>query len=37
LDKALITRLGTCNYIAEKRNIIVLGATGAGYDKLMIM
>jgi DNA replication protein DnaC len=36
LDKALITRLGTCNYITEKRNIIVLGATGAGYVKLYI-
>ena len=34
LDKALITRLGTCNYITEKRNIIVLGATGAGKSYL---
>jgi len=30
LDKALITRLSTCNYIAEKHNIIILGASGAG-------
>lgn len=30
LDKALITRLGTCNYIRECRNIILLGATGSG-------
>jgi len=30
LDKGLITRLGTCNYIGEYRNIIVLGATGCG-------
>jgi DNA replication protein DnaC len=34
LDKAQITRLGTCNYIAEKRNIIILGATGAGKSYL---
>lgn len=30
LDKALITRLGTCNYIDEKHNVIILGATGNG-------
>jgi DNA replication protein DnaC len=30
LDKALITRLGTCNYIDERHNIIILGATGNG-------
>jgi len=30
LDKALITRLSTCNYIGDRRNIIVLGASGAG-------
>jgi DNA replication protein DnaC len=30
LDKALITRLSTCNYIQEKHNIIILGASGAG-------
>jgi DNA replication protein DnaC len=30
LDKALITRLGTCNYIQDCRNIILLGATGSG-------
>jgi DNA replication protein len=34
LDKAQITRLATCNYIAEKRNIIILGATGAGKSYL---
>jgi DNA replication protein DnaC len=34
LDKAQITRLGTCNYIAEKRNILILGATGAGKSFL---
>ena len=30
LDKALITRLGSCNYIDEHHNIIILGATGNG-------
>lgn len=30
LDKALITRLSTCNFIGDRRNIIVLGASGAG-------
>ena len=34
LDKAQITRLGACNYIAEKRNILILGATGAGKSYL---
>jgi DNA replication protein DnaC len=29
LDKAQITRLGTCNYIQENQNIIILGATGS--------
>ena len=30
LDKAQIARLGTCNYIDECHNIIILGATGNG-------
>ncbi|MDP2856880.1 MAG: IS21-like element helper ATPase IstB [Bacillota bacterium] len=30
LDKQLLTRLSTCNYIGDRRNIIVLGASGAG-------
>jgi DNA replication protein DnaC len=30
LDKQLITRLSTCNYIGDRRNIIILGASGAG-------
>jgi DNA replication protein DnaC len=30
LNKNLIQRLSTCEYIAEKHNVIVLGATGAG-------
>jgi len=34
LDKALITRLGTCNYINEKHNVIILGATGSGKSYL---
>jgi len=28
LDKAQITRLSTCNYIEERHNIIILGASG---------
>ena len=34
LDKALITKLSTCNYIGEKHNIIILGASGAGKTYL---
>lgn len=34
LDKALITRLGTCNYIEEHHNIIIMGATGSGKTYL---
>jgi DNA replication protein DnaC len=34
LDKDLIARLGTCGYIDEFRNIIVLGATGSGKTYL---
>lgn len=34
LDKALIARLGTCGYIDEFHNIIVLGATGSGKTYL---
>ncbi len=30
LDPAQIARLATCNYIQEKHNIIVMGASGAG-------
>jgi DNA replication protein DnaC len=30
LDKALIAELSTCNYIRNKRNVIVMGASGAG-------
>ncbi len=30
LDQALILRLSTCNYIHEKHNVIVMGASGAG-------
>jgi DNA replication protein DnaC len=34
LNKALITRLGNCDYIRENRNIIILGATGSGKTYL---
>jgi DNA replication protein DnaC len=30
LDRAKITKFGTCNYIDECRNIVILGATGCG-------
>ena len=30
LDKSLIARLSTCNYIEDCRNIILLGASGCG-------
>ena len=30
LNKQLITRLATCEYIAEYRNIFITGATGCG-------
>lgn len=30
LDQAHVLRLSTCNYIHEKHNVIVLGASGAG-------
>lgn len=30
LDKTLITRLGSCDYIRQKHNVILLGATGSG-------
>jgi len=34
LDRGLITRLGTCNYVQECHNIIILGATGSGKTYL---
>lgn len=34
LNKSLIERLGTCEYIREKHNIIVTGATGSGKSYL---
>ena len=30
LDQPLIARLGTCTYIEEKHNVIIMGATGSG-------
>ena len=34
LDKSAIARLGTCNYVREHHNIIILGATGSGKTYL---
>ena len=34
LDKTLITRLGTCTYVNDYHNIIILGATGSGKTYL---
>jgi len=34
LNKALINRLETCDYIKECRNIIIMGATGSGKSYL---
>lgn len=34
LDPTLIARLATCNYIAEKHNVIILGAAGSGKSYL---
>jgi DNA replication protein DnaC len=34
LDKALIARLGSCGYIEERHNLIILGATGSGKSWL---
>jgi DNA replication protein DnaC len=34
LDKSLITRLGSCDYIGQKHNVIILGATGSGKTYL---
>jgi DNA replication protein len=34
LDKALILRLSTCNFIEEHHNVIILGATGSGKSYL---
>jgi DNA replication protein DnaC len=34
LDKALITRLGTCSYVDQCHNIIIVGATGSGKTYL---
>ena len=34
LDKAQIARLATCNYIQERHNIVIMGASGAGKTYL---
>lgn len=34
LDRSLIARLGSCDYIGQKHNVIILGATGSGKTYL---
>lgn len=34
LNKAMVARLGTCNYVQEHHNLIILGATGSGKTYL---
>jgi DNA replication protein DnaC len=34
LDKAMIQRLSTCNYVKDRHNLIILGATGSGKTYL---
>ncbi len=34
LDKALIMRLSTCDFIRQKHNVVILGATGSGKTYL---
>ena len=34
LDKALITRLSTCDFVDEHHNVIILGTTGSGKSYL---
>ena len=34
LDKNLILRLSTCNFVEERHNLIILGATGSGKSYL---
>ena len=34
LDKSLITRLSTCNFVEEHHNVIIMGATGGGKTYL---
>jgi len=34
LDKVLILRLSTCNFVEEHHNVIILGATGSGKSYL---
>jgi DNA replication protein DnaC len=37
LNKQLIMRLATCEYITEYHNIFITGATGGGYDNYIVM
>jgi len=34
LDRSLLARLGSCDYIGQKHNVIILGATGSGKTYL---
>jgi DNA replication protein DnaC len=34
IDRSMITRLGSCTYIKERHNVIILGATGSGKTYL---
>lgn len=34
LDRALISKLATCTYVADKHNVIIMGATGSGKSYL---
>ncbi|NLT41033.1 MAG: ATP-binding protein [Clostridiales bacterium] len=34
LDRSFIARLGSCDYIGQKHNVIILGATGSGKTYL---
>jgi len=36
LNKSLILRMATCEYITEHRNIFITGTTGSGYVKFNI-
>lgn len=37
LNKNQIAKLSTCNYVSEHHNVMLLGATGSGYDKSFVM
>ena len=37
LDKNMILRFSDCSFIKNKKNIIITGPTGVGYDKYLVM